>query len=115
MPMYEYQCAQAHVTLEFRAVEARGTPAVCRCGLPAAKAILTAPRVFGDYEGYESPATGRWIEGRRARLEDLKRSGCRPYEAGEREAAAARAAANDRALDAAVDEAVERTLTDLTL
>lgn len=39
-----------------------------------------APTVWGDLPGYESPATGLWVEGRVARREDLKRSGCRPWE-----------------------------------
>lgn len=39
-----------------------------------------APLVFGDLPGYQSQATGAWVEGRRARREDLKASGCRPWE-----------------------------------
>lgn len=44
-----------------------------------------APAVFADLPGYESPVTGKWVEGRRARREDLKRSGCRPYEGRDQE------------------------------
>ena len=33
-----------------------------------------------DIPGYESPVTGKWIEGRKARREDLRRTGSRPYE-----------------------------------
>lgn len=44
-----------------------------------------APAVFGDLPGYQSPVTGLWVEGRRARREDLKRTGCRPYEGFEQE------------------------------
>lgn len=43
------------------------------------------PAVFGDLPGYESPVTGQWVEGRRARREDLLRSGCRPWEGLEQE------------------------------
>jgi len=39
--------------------------------------------ISGDYPGYVSPATGRWVEGKKAHQEDLKRSGCRIYEQGE--------------------------------
>lgn len=39
-------------------------------------APLQRPRVFGDYEGYQSPVDGRWIEGRRARKYDMERHGC---------------------------------------
>lgn len=44
-----------------------------------------APQVFGDLPGYESPASGKWIEGRRARREDFKRTNTRPYEGREAE------------------------------
>lgn len=36
--------------------------------------------VHNDLPGYESPVTGKWIEGKKARREDLKRTGSRPYE-----------------------------------
>lgn len=45
----------------------------------------TAPTVFGDLPGYESPVSGKWIEGRKARREDLARTNCRPYEGLEQE------------------------------
>lgn len=37
---------------------------------------LRTPRVFGDYEGYQSPVDGRWIDGRVARREDMARHNC---------------------------------------
>lgn len=42
------------------------------------RAPVPIPRVFGDFEGYASPVTGEWIEGRRARAADLKKHGCVP-------------------------------------
>lgn len=115
MPVYEYQCPAGHVTEEYRSVESRSTDALCRCGAYAQKVILHAPRVFGDYEGYESPASGRWIEGRRAREEDLRATGCRPYEAGETEDLVRRQATAERALDKSVDEAVDQTLREMSV
>lgn len=90
-------------------------PVVCDCGQAAELVILKPPKVFGDYEGYESPASGKWIEGRRARLEDFARTGTRPYELGEKEDLARRQAKAEKELDLAVDEAVERTLHEITL
>ena len=46
----------------------------------------TGPMVMYDLPGYESPVSGKWVEGRAARREDLKRTGCRPYEGRESEA-----------------------------
>ena len=40
----------------------------------------TAPMIFRDLPGYVSEGTGLYVDGRRARREDLKRSGCRPWE-----------------------------------
>jgi len=39
-------------------------------------APLAAPRVEGDYEGYQSPIDGSWIEGRRARRYDMEKNNC---------------------------------------
>lgn len=54
-----------------------------------------------DLPGYESPVTGEWVEGRKARREDLKRTGCRPWEgmSDERKDAQRRAARQDAELD----------------
>lgn len=37
---------------------------------------LPVPRVFGDYEGFVSPASGEWIEGRKARRNDMEKHNC---------------------------------------
>ena len=42
------------------------------------KRVLETPRVFGDAEGYQSPITGDWIDGRRARRYDLEKNDCVP-------------------------------------
>lgn len=36
----------------------------------------SGPFLWRDYEGYQSPVSGEWIEGRAARREDMKRHGC---------------------------------------
>ena len=63
-----------------------------------------------DYQGYTCPITNRWVEGRRAHQENLKRHGCRVFERGEREAAAKDRADADRKIESTVNEAVERTV-----
>ena len=62
----------------------------------------TGPIVFGDLPGYQSPVTGLWVEGRRARREDLKRTGSRPFEGieQERKEAARQEAYREQRLDA---------------
>jgi putative FmdB family regulatory protein len=115
MPIYEYQCPSGHVLEAYATVEHRNEPQPCRCGQAAQKVILHPPRVFGDYEGYESPATGKWIEGRRAREEDLKASGCQPWEPGMREQIARRREEKEKEFDSFIDDSVERTLAEMRL
>lgn len=75
--------------------------------------LLSAPAVFGDYPGYECPKTGRWIEGKKAHEENLKRTGSRIKESGEHEQFLARKAAEEAAFDAAVDATIDRKLTEM--
>jgi hypothetical protein len=58
--------------------------------------------------GYESPATGKWIETPRQRREDMKASGTRPWEgmANERAHTESIKKAEEAKLDAAIDHSV---------
>jgi hypothetical protein len=72
--------------------------------------------VRGDTPGYLSVASGLWVDGARARREDLKRTGCRPYEgreAEDREAARQRAYAEQKS-DAKLHERAERAFAQLS-
>jgi hypothetical protein len=68
---------------------------------------VVAVAVRGDYAGYQCPVTERWIEGRKAHKENLKRQGCRVFEAGEREGFERRKRAEERDFDRQVDATVE--------
>ena len=73
------------------------------------RSSLKSPMIFGDYQAYECPVTGTMIEGRRAHTENLKRTGCRLLEPGEKEANIKNGHKDymdgiDRAVDKAVDE-----------
>lgn len=113
MPIYEYLCSKGHKSEGFNSMACSADPRLCpSCGEMAAR-IISPVRVFGDFPGYVSPATGAWVEGKKARTEDLRRSGCRPYEDGEKEHAILRKAAADREFDKQVDETVERTFAEI--
>lgn len=73
------------------------------------------PMIFGDLPGYVSEATGLYVEGRRARREDLKRSGCRPWEglAAEKKEAARQEAYNEQRLDASLTRAASEAFYQL--
>jgi len=63
--------------------------------------------IVPDLPGYKSEVTGLWVEGRAARREDLKRSGCRPWEGLEQEKkeAARREQYDEQRREAALDRA----------
>lgn len=84
MPLYDYKCADCGAVLTaFRSYENRDEVEP-HCSQGATR-IPSIPMVLKDYEGYVSPASGKWVEGKRAHREDLKRTGCRLFEPGERE------------------------------
>lgn len=113
MPIYEYRC-EAHGKFSGWAfMSERETPQECPdCGAPS-RYTISAPRVFSDHSGYISPSTGEWVEGRRARLNDLAKSGCRPYEVGEMQDAQRRARDAEAEIDKQIDETVEKTIVEL--
>jgi hypothetical protein len=57
-----------------------------------------------DLPEYDSPIDGSIVRGRRQRRNDLAKNNCRPFEAGEREAARQRVADRDRAIESKIVE-----------
>lgn len=104
MPLYEWECSECERReTGFRHVEARHDAPDCHGR--AMRLVICPTHVAPDLPGYESPATGRWIEGRAARRDDLARSGCRPYEGFDQESK--EAARRQRAIEAKVDRKLE--------
>ena len=73
--------------------------------------VSLAPVVWKDLPGYDSPVTGQWVEGRKARREDLKRTQSRPYEGREQEAKEAqrRQSYNEAKLDVLAEKIAHET------
>lgn len=73
--------------------------------------IISRPAVVADLPGYQSPTTGRWIEGRAARRDDLKRSNARPWEGFEQEKKEAqkRLAEREAKSDAKLEKVIRET------
>lgn len=67
-------------------------------------------QVIPDTPGYYSPVTGKWIEGKKARRDDLARTGSRPWEGMEQEQkeAARRKAYEDQKADKMLDKSVRQ-------
>ena len=108
MPLYSYKCPTCARRRDiFKPIAQLDRREECaNCGFPMNRQ-LSAPMVKGDYPGYACPITGKWIEGRRAHEENLKKHGCRVLETGETESAKRTWAAEDTALETAVESTVE--------
>jgi putative FmdB family regulatory protein len=111
MPTYEYECpACGRTASAFRHVDQRHDGPECHGQMDK---LISRPMVVTDLPGYQSPVTGKWIEGKKARTEDLKRTGSRPWEGMDvekREAAKARNEA-DAKLDAVMEAGIMNTLS----
>ena len=110
MPMYTTRCGECGRTQTiFRHVATRDAELPTCHGVMAR--IVEAPAVQADLPGYQSPIDGRWIEGRAARNEDLKRNNCRPWEgiATERAEANKRVAEADAQFESAIEKGIAET------
>ncbi|HXP64506.1 MAG TPA: hypothetical protein VN815_03445 [Steroidobacteraceae bacterium] len=114
MPVYSFQCTccQAVETVFRKIAERHDAP---KCHGPMLR-IVEAPAVQTDLPGYTSPIDGRWVEGRRARVEDLKRNNCREWEGmdTERKEAIKRAAAADAVFEKQTEAAVHETFNNMS-
>lgn len=108
MPVYTYSCRGCGERFERYLPMALCSSLVIHSCAGVGQKVFLPPMVRGDLLGYESPTTGRWIEGRRARLEDLRRSSCRPYETGEKEANERSRRYENESLEAKIDASVEQ-------
>lgn len=112
MPLYRYACPCGHEEDAFRNVAARHDAPTCHGPM---QLVICAPAVQGDLPGYQSTVTGRWIEGRAARRDDLARSHARPYEgfAAEKREADRRLADRELKADRALEDSVRRAYHEL--
>lgn len=74
------------------------------------------PLVFGDLPAYQSPVTGKLVDGRVARREDLKRTGSRPWEGldQEKKEAARHVAYAEQRQDAALTKSASEAFYQLS-
>lgn len=114
---YQCECGKEFTKVE----EVQKDRAECWCGSKA-KAVdfeevgrynhKPHGRLY-DLPSYQSPITGKWIDGRVARRNDLAASGCVEYEDGMKEEQIKRHAREDAELDKKVDEIVEKTIYEM--
>lgn len=111
MPSYGYRCANKHETTKFFRVKDYVEAVDCdRCDLAAVR-IFTAPTVKIAVDVcYDSPIDGRPITSHAARIDDMKRNDCIPYDPEMKKDAARRQAEQQASLESAVDETVHREI-----
>jgi hypothetical protein len=112
MPFYDYQCKVcANKVPHYRKIADRDDfPA--HCDMPMLR-VISAPTVQVDIPAYISPASGKWINSRAQRKEDLKREGCIEMEPGLREHIAANSAAEKEKVAQIFDATVDRTVSEM--
>jgi len=114
VPLYDYRCGCGQKFTRLVKLADYQQPQTHCEGLASQK-LVSAPAIHGDYEGYQCPVTDKWIEGRRAHEENLKRTGCRLYEPGETEAYKRGLAKADESLEASIDASTEQFIHELPL
>lgn len=110
MPLHDFECPAGHVTEEV--VGAGIEQILCRhCPDLAQRVFLRAPMgiVRPDIH-YTSPIDGREITSVQARLEDLARSDCVPYEPGIKQDQERKRMESEAALERSVDNTVDREI-----
>lgn len=112
MPLYDFKCTDGHGFERFLPLSEYDTPQKCECGADAVKQ-LSAPMVLGDLPGYTSPVDGRWVEGRTARREDLRRTGCVPWEPGMRQDSERKSSEKDNRFEETLESVVSTELAQL--
>jgi len=113
MPTYTFRCSECGAVFDkILRVAQYNNPQSCSCGCEA-KRIIVAPAIRTDISGYRCPVTDKWIEGRRAHAENLKRTGCRLYEPGETEQLKRSKVAEEAAFEKSLDETADRLIAEL--
>lgn len=109
MPLYTYKCWACAARRDiFKPLAQLNRSESCENCQATMERQLAAPAVIGDYAGYTCPISNKWIEGRRAHEENLKKHGCRVYEGGETDAFRQSRRKEETELDRRVDETVEQ-------
>lgn len=121
MPTYESECRTCGKYHEYmQSIADRNQTPEC-CGSPTTRGVFTPPMGFVQFpaaggQGYVSHTSGKWIDTKRARDDDLKRTGCRPWEGIEQETKqkAKNDAHEEKKADAKLDADVRKAYAELS-
>lgn len=107
MPTYVHECQNGHRFERVRRVADFDKTEVCDCGLVAPR-VICAPMVFVAPDiCYDSPIDGRPITSMQARIEDLARAECVPYDPGMKQDYQRRIQRGEAELEAKIEATVE--------
>lgn len=110
MPLHDFRCPNGH-TMEAMVPAGVDWITCQRCLEKAEKIFLKFPGMYVSMDiCYDSPIDGRPITNKQARIEDLARNHCRPYDPTEKDAAIRNRKAADEKLEKQLDSAVDETL-----
>lgn len=116
MPFYTYKCpACALVFSAVMPIALRRTVRCVKCRILGEIQIQPTAVRTDIAEAFESPATGKWITSRAQLNEDLQRSGCHIWEAGEQKDTARRRQELAAQEDQRIEQAVRETAAGLGL
>mgnify|MGYP000001543302 CR=1 FL=1 len=108
--LYEYECPNGHTFERVLRVVDYLLPQMCECG-QWGKKIISAPTIFASTDVcYDSPIDGRPITSMKARLDDLARSHCTPYDPEIKKDYTRRIERQQAALEKSVEATVEATI-----
>ena len=114
MPIYEFACSTCRTNFDVvRKLQDYKEPAYCPKCTTEGSRVLSKPAVVGDYAGYTCPVSGKWIEGRKAHEENLKRTGCRIFEPGEKEQFLRNKERQETEWETSIEEAVAHEVASL--
>jgi hypothetical protein len=112
MPFYDYQCILCTNKVPHYRKIADRDDFPSHCDTPMRR-VISAPMLQVDIQAYVSPASGKWIDSRAARREDLKREGCIADEPGLREHIAGIQASEKEKIAKTLDATVDRTVSEM--
>lgn len=108
MPLYVYNCQDCRSECDvFKPIAQIDREERCLLCDRTMSRVIKAPAVVADYAGYPCPVSGKWIEGRKAHEENLKRTGCRLLEPGEKESVARASAQRESSLEQSIENTVD--------
>lgn len=111
MPLHDHLCAKGHLFERFIPLDQLSAEQTCECGARAERVFMRFP--FATVQEdicYDSPIDGRPITSKQARMEDLARADCVPYEEGIRQDQERNKRESEERLERAVDQTVEKEI-----